>query len=203
MKRLACLLLAVTALHLQAAIIVNGSFENNTGGIPDSWTATGNLGVSPVQGKSDGSFAVAFSLGNTPSNGVLSQTFSTTLGQDYLLTFDFGKYAVNQPTEVARLVYDIFDGAGFGGASLLSGTVSDGTPGLNSDSSLLYNPYQFAFTAMGALTTLRFTDTSDPQSGGGGFDAMLDNVSVASVPEPSRISMFACALIGLAMRRRR
>ena len=211
MKRLATFLLGAMAFYAspdsQAATIANGSFENFSGSVPDSWVVSGNLGISAAQGTTDGSFAVAFSIGNLPSTGVLSQTFTTIAGGSYVLSFDFGKYSVNQPNEVARLGYDIFDGTDFTGALLLGGTAIDSTPGIGDpnspSSSAVYNPYVLTFTATGTSSTLRFTDTSDPQSGGGGFDAMLDNVIVTLVPEPSRATLLLLSAFGLLIRRRR
>lgn len=211
MKRLATFLLGAMGFYgcpdSQAAVIANGSFESFSGSVPDSWVVSGNLGISAAQGTTDGSFAVAFSIGNLPSTGVLSQTFTTIPGGSYMFSFDFGKYSVNQPNEVARLGYDIFDGTDFTGALLLGGTAIDDTPGIGDanspSSSAVYNPYLLAFTATGTSATVRFTDTSDPQSGGGGFDAMLDNVVVTLVPEPCRATMLLLSAFGLLMQRRR
>ena len=80
----------------------------------------------------------------------------------------------------------VFDGSGTGGTVLFNQTVSDATP--TSGSSLpdasVFSAFTFMFTAQGPSTTIHFADTSEAQSGPGGFDAMLDNVSVTAVPEP-------------------
>ena len=56
------------------------------------------------------------------------------------------------------------------------------------------------FTATSATTTLRFTDTSlDTVS----VDALLDNVAVLAIPEPSTLVLAALGLLGLIMSRRR
>ncbi|WP_345326919.1 hypothetical protein, partial [Novipirellula rosea] len=169
--------------------LVNGSFENSTGGLPDDWNPTGNVQVVTSQGETDAAHSLAFSFGNLPSNGVISQTFNTVAGTAHKLSFDFGKYSINQPSQSASLDVDVFDGAGFGGAHLLDQTVIDVTPGSgdanSTDSSDVYSNFEYFFFATSALTTLRFSDTSDPQVAGGGFDAMLDNVKVessASIP---------------------
>ena len=207
MKLSTLILMGVLGLSISfsasASVLVNGSFENHTSGVPDSWTTSGNLGITSTQGESNGSFALAFSLGNLVSNGVLSQTFTTLPGQSYILSFDFGKYAVAQPTTVARLIYDVFDGSGFAGGTLLNGTVTDSTPANSTDSPDVYDPFSFGFVAVGTSATLRFTDTSDPQTAGGGFDAMLDNVAVISVPEPTRAGLLITSACGLFLRRRR
>lgn len=186
--------------HVEASLLTNGSFENST----NDWNPSGNLGVSSSQGESDGAFALAFSIGNTASNGFISQTFSTITGVQYLLTFDFGKYSINQPLQVARLDVDVFDGTGFAGTQILDVTVSDTTPGSgdpnSTDSSDVYSSFQYSFVALGSESTIRFSDTSDPQDINGGFDAMLDNVAInaSAVPEPSSAALMALCFTGIS-----
>lgn len=197
--------IAVTTAH--ADLILNGSFENATNGSPDSWVSAGNLQVISSQGETDGINALAFSFGNVPSNGVISQAFTTVAGTSYSLTFDFGKYSINQPLEIARLQVDLFDGSGFGGLQLLNQLVADGTPSTgdpdSTDSPNVYSSFQFGFIASGTTSTLRFADFSDSQSAGGGFDAMLDNVHVSAVPEPSSFTLLSLTVIAIFARRSR
>ncbi len=197
---------SVTLKTASADLILNGSFGNATGGLPDDWTSTGNLAVSSSQGETDGTNALAFSIGNVPSNGAISQSFATIAATSYSLSFDFGKYSINQPNEVARLQVDVFDGAGFGGSQLLNQLVLDATPSTgapnSTDSPSVYSPFQFNFTASGATSTLRFSDLSDVQSTGGGFDAMLDHVRVAAVPEPSSLTLFGLSVLTFLGRRK-
>lgn len=194
--------------NANANLVSNGSFEDVTGGLPDSWSVVGNVGIAGAQGLTDGNVAVAFSLGNKPSNGFIHQELTTVPGVEYRLTFDFGKYSVNQPTEVARLEVGVFDSTtvgGFGGPVLLNQLVTDNTPGPGNSvpDETVYDPYVFTFTAGGSSSTLRFVDLSDPQGPGGGFDAMLDNVVVAAVPEPAAAGFLAalCSLLGRRRRR--
>src|SRR4029077_2274553 len=69
----------------------NGSFESGYTG----WTPSGNQGI--VSGApysaTDGANAVAFNAGQQPPNGVLSQTFATTAGTGYLVSFDMGAFS--------------------------------------------------------------------------------------------------------------
>ena len=181
-------------------LIQNGSFEDG-GSIPSDWVVSGNMGTTTLQGETDGLRALAFSIGNVPSNGVLSQTFNTTAGEEYRLSFDFGKYAINQPNQIARLEVGVFDGTGFTGTQILDEIVIDDSPGPgdpnSTDSPDVYSSFEFSFNAANSLTTLRFTDVSDAQVSGGGFDAMLDNVVVTAIPEPS--SAFTLISIGLLL----
>lgn len=197
----------MTVQPVRAELILNGSFENESGGTPHDWISTGNVQVTSSQGETDGLNALAFSFGNVPSNGAISQTFATTAGASYSLTFDFGKYSIGQPLEIARLEVDLFSGTGFDGPQILNQIVADGTPSIgdpdSTDSSSVYSPFQFGFTASGPTSTLRFTDVSDPQSFGGGFDAMLDNVNVSAVPEPSSIALIGLSILAIFAQRRR
>ena len=196
--------LAVSVIGAPAAVLVNGSFEGSAG----SWNPSGNLQVIDSQGETDGASALAFSWGNLPSTGEIWQSFATGAGLAYRLSFDFGKYSINQPNQAARLNVHVYDGAGFTGALLLDTVVVDGTPGPgepnSTDSPTVYDPYVFDFFAPGETATLRFTDTSDPQASGGGFDAMLDNVGIAVVPEPATpVLAIGAAALALAITRMR
>lgn len=178
--------------------LLNGSFEDSA----NNWNPSGNLAVIGNQGETDGAFALAFSWGNLPSDGEIWQSFATVAGLTYRLSFDFGKYSINQPNQVARLDVDVYDGADFAGTVLLDTTVTDSTPGPgdpnSTDSPAVYDPYAFDFSAPGTTATLRFRDTSDAQVSGGGFDAMLDHVGVAVVPEPATSALFIGAAGALA-----
>ena len=194
---LATIFLFAEADQARASLLLNGSFEANSG-LPSQWNPVGNMGVVTSQGETDGARALAFSHANTPSNGVISQTFATSPGVTYELTFDFGKFSVNQPTEIAKLNVDVFDSTtlpGFGGPVVLSVVVMDNTPGPGNSvaDASVYDPYAFTFLAAGTSATLRFADASDPQSSGGGFDAMLDNVTLDAIPEPTTLWL---ALLG-------
>jgi hypothetical protein len=193
---------------LDAGLITNGSFENSSGGFPDDWISTGNMTVVPHQGHTDGLLALAFGHGNLVSNGIIYQTFSTTMGTIYDLTFDFGKFSQDQPLQAARLEVEVFDGSGFAGAQLLHFTAVDTTPESGDpnsiDSPSVYKPFHLTFTATSGFSTLRFVDISDPQlivDPGDFFDAMLDHVNVeiatAAVPEPSSFAIIGALLASI------
>src|SRR4029077_17786817 len=92
----------------------NGSFENGYTG----WTATGTLAVAvePMYAFTDGVRAVAFNLSQRAPDGVLSQTFATTAGQTYLVTFDLGAFSYSTQDE-QRMQLTI---RGSGGGTLAS-----------------------------------------------------------------------------------
>jgi len=202
---------AILPNRATANLIANGSFESTTLSgpfqVPNSWSFTGNLAVTAGQGETDGANALAFSFANLPSNADLWQVLSTVPTTRYALAFDFGKYSVSQPLQSARLEVEVFDGVGFGGPHLLHSFVIDGTPGIgdpnSTDSPSVYAPYLYDFLAVGSSATLRFRDISDAQVGGGGFDAMLDNVQVVAIPEPSTFVLAAFSLLPLAWLARR
>lgn len=181
-----------------ADVVENASFESGSAG----WTVSGNMNVVNNQGQTDGLSAMAFSWNNQPSNGILSQMLTVEPNTTYDLEFDFGKFSVNQAGVAARLQVDVFD-TDFAGTNLLSQIVEDFTPetGVSSADASVFSPFEFSFTSITGTAVLVFTDISDAQISGGGFDAMLDNVRAsASVPEPA-----GCAFLllgGLACLRR-
>jgi hypothetical protein len=149
--------------------LTNGSFESDY----TAWTASGNQQV-VVAGSfgfavTDGTKAVAFNAGDRTPNGVLSQTFATTVGQGYTLTFDVGAFSlVTQDTQRMQVTVQ-------GSATLVSQSVSVAAPGNGTQ----YLPQSFAFVADSLATTLTFRDTSLVTAN---VDLMLDNVRVTSTP---------------------
>ena len=187
---LASLTVACAAAPASANLLQNGSFENALSAA--DWNIVGNAvrtDKSPYPFiASDGFWAINFNSGDSTPNGVLSQTFSTVAGQQYDLSFAFGKWAFGGGT--ASLQVEVISG----GAVVLDQLVSDST---GSEGAEVWNSYQFAFTATDASTTLRFTDRSNATAS---FDTILDNVVV--VPAPGAAALLAVGGL-LAGRRRR
>ncbi len=61
----------VLGTSTNAQVLSNGSFENGF----DDWSASGSVGPSGSEGTSHGNLAALFNAGDTPIDGVLSQSF--------------------------------------------------------------------------------------------------------------------------------
>ena len=187
---LASLTVACAVAPASANLLQNGSFEDVLSAA--DWNIVGNAlrtDKSPYPfTASDGFWAINFNSGDSTPNGVLTQSFTTVVGQQYDLSFAFGKWAFGGGT--ASLQVEVISG----GAVVLDQLVSDST---GSEGAAVWNSYQFAFTATDASTTLRFTDVS---IGTASFDTILDNVVV--VPAPGAAALLAVGGL-LAGRRRR
>jgi PEP-CTERM motif len=165
-----------------ADLIVNGSFET---GDFTGWTvnagATGVVtagfdGLVPE----DGTFFAA--LGNVGGLGTLSQTFNTTAGATYELSYWLSSDGAT-PNEFATQI---------DGVTVIDQVNIPQTGYIN---------YIFDFVSAGPTSTVTFFERNDPAYLG------FDNISVngRSVPEPSAIALFGVGAIGLvaALRKRR
>jgi hypothetical protein len=169
---------------------INGSFESQsvglgnfqTGDAGDIWLTGWDFGGTndevfvfngPFLGlyPADGSQWVIFDSELSPPRGVLSQTFSTTAGQAYLVTFS------------AMAVYDPDDGPSF--KSLVASALDSGGPLLASTNIVPptndWATNQLIFTALTTNTVLTFTDGSDPNFGP---SVALDAVTVVETDLP-------------------
>jgi hypothetical protein len=172
--------LAVGTAQAAVNLVVNGSFEDGTF---SGWTQTGNTGFTgvecpgaPFAGPGDGNCDAFF--GPVGSNGGITQNLATTIGQRYLISFDF------QPD---------------GGTPSFFSAVWDAQPALFSVTNPPASAYQvlsFVATATAATTSLSFNFRDDP-----GF-LKLDSVSV-SLPEPGTMALLAIGMTGLLLRRRK
>ena len=124
-------------------------------------------------------------------NGSISNTFATTLGQVYKLTFQYAHNIFS--TNSATAVFDV-------SVSGLNGTVMHS--GSASASNLGWQTYTGFFTA-GSSPTSKLTLTNTVGANQGGLFA--DDFQVTAVPEPATwVSLiFGFGLLGGALRRRK
>jgi choice-of-anchor C domain-containing protein len=175
-------------------LILNGGFEDFTGTFNaghystvyanETSLANWTVGGATVDVVKDGYWGAisgnSIDMLGTPGPGTLSQTFNTVLGQSYLLSFDL---SANMGGGDSKALFVSFNG-GAATSFTGSGTIS---------------PYSLSFVGTGSPTTLLFASAATGNSG-----AVLDNVSVAAVPEPESYAMLLAGLglMGAIARRR-
>ena len=156
----------IAVLSIQSGFVglENGSFESDFQG----WTVSGNVWIqsSLPYSPTDGIKLAAFNGGNTTPNAVLSQSFTTTPGQHYFLSFDMGVLSFN--TSPQRLEVEVA-----GSPSLLLQTFP--ITGIG-DGKCHWVTQNLAFTADSPRTTLTFRDRSFPPSNS--IDMLLDHIEI-------------------------
>jgi choice-of-anchor C domain-containing protein len=184
-----------------AAAFINGGFENasvNPGGgfatlgtgstAIDGWTVLGNS-VDYIGGywqPAEGNRSV--DLNGTKSGGI-QQTFDTTEGKQYKVTFSLAGNPDGGP--IQKIVSTVANGNA-------SQSYFFDTTG-QTRSNMGWKQFSYIFTADGATTTLGFTSSI-----AGAYGAALDAVSVSGVPEPTTWAMMILGIgfAGVAMRRK-
>lgn len=178
----------------QANLISNGNFTNCVGcgvvfttyfggstNITD-WTVQGHsvdLILTYWQAPPLGGNSVDLD-GNAP--GGVSQTFSTVIGQQYLVTFYLsGNPDSGDPTKDLRV-----------SAASAFQDYSFVTTG-NSHPSMGWVARSFLFSALGTSTTLNFSSLEV----GSAFGPAIGNVDVVEAPEPSSLLLIAAAALSL------
>jgi hypothetical protein len=173
---------AMVALALAVpaqAQVTNGGFET---GDFTGWIQSGNTDFTGVDTffPHTGDYAAFF--GNAGSTGSISQSLTTTPGQEYTISF----WLMNEEGDP-----NSFEAA-FGGITLMTLTDAPDFP---------YTLYTFTQTASSASTLLSFTFRQDSTF----WD--LDDVSVvaAGIPEPATwaMMMLGLGMAGIAIRRQR
>ncbi|MCC6715767.1 MAG: choice-of-anchor C family protein [Gammaproteobacteria bacterium] len=203
----ACLGLSAMA-PAHANLVLNGSFETPiVGGSPfvtlnsgslalPNWAILGSIDhIGSYWQASDGNQSI--DLNGYGLVGTISQSFATTPGQLYELTFDMAgnpdfdsvKTLLVQIDSIAQLFN--FDSTG------------------KSNGAMGWVSHSLVFTATDALTTLMFQSltfdflAAPPVENVFSFGPALDNVAVNAVPVPAAVWLLGSALLGLGMIRRR
>ena len=194
----------ILASGLQANNLINGSFET---GDFSGWTVSGSAVVC-AGGDSfcgvpfDGTFSATLNGGDVTPDAVIDQTFATTPGTVYRLTFAYGIMdfvggaAQQLRAEIISSVGGVHD--------LLDQTVSSPTSvnaGDAVNAAVNYGLFTFTFTADDTSATLQFSDLASNPSGS--IDGKLDAVSIDVVPEPSSLLLMLTGIAPLAYWRRK
>jgi hypothetical protein len=199
-----------------ANLVVDGGFESDAAqnySAPDYFFPLGpsTFGPGGVWHVNNGfvgidGFAVQAHSGNNsldlaPGNPLfpsdLTQTLSTVTGSSYLVSFFAAAGGVNTFS------------LSFGGVPVAGAPTSfpDTIPMGASDFTGDYTEYSFPVTATSSQSVLDLGGTSTDDVGNGPDVILIDDISVtqsaAQVPEPTSMALFATAVLGFAMLRRR
>ncbi|MEO0574629.1 MAG: DUF642 domain-containing protein [Pseudomonadota bacterium] len=188
----------VLSTAANAGLIVNGGFENNevnNGNGGWEWYSSSDVDGwdgSNIEIWQDFGAIGAYEgtqhaeLNAHPSSGgafSIYQSFATTAGESYTLSFAYGARRNNHESFQVQL-----DGLG----SLLNELIDDHT--VNN-----WSTFSYTFTADSSETTLRFTSVT-PQTGTVGN--FLDAIDVVAVPAPGVLMLFGTALLVFGLRRK-
>ncbi|KAA0213139.1 MAG: choice-of-anchor C family protein [Leptolyngbya sp. PLA3] len=196
---LVCAAMAVAPIASAQNLIINGSFEDsslNPGGgwIPvgggsgaiDGWTTIGN-GVDYMGTLWPAAEGVrCLDINNVAPGGVF-QSFATTAGRTYTVTFAMSANMFGGP---ALKTMDV--SAGGSVASFEFDYVAEGAT--STDPKWTYHEWQFVAT--GSVTTLEFASTT----AGSVYGPAIDDIVV--IPTPGSIALMALGLAGIGLRRR-
>jgi hypothetical protein len=158
---------------------VNANFETGpfgSTGTVTGWTVIGHVSDN-AEGATSGTHSAALSNAGDSQGDTLSQTFSTTTGGIYTVDFDagiFGKRTGN-PFQVQVQV--------LGSTTLLNQTVTPPDAGTFTASAVIFQHYQFNFTADGTTATVKFISVG---TGNPNADEVVDNVAISLLGQPTQ-----------------
>ena len=160
-------------------ILNNPSFEDLP--LYSGWTATGEQEIQdpstdPLYSTTDGTKVVAFNTGNEDPGATLSQSFATTPGKLYYLSFDLGTAGTRTTNWTLSLNVNVQ------GATTLVDFDATHTRNFNGINN--WFEWDDSFIADSTTTTLTFTDVSTP-SNSTNIDLLLDNLRLTGDPFPT------------------
>jgi hypothetical protein len=198
-------LLAVGAAHASSNLISNGSFEEDltfgSNGFATYSTYYGwNVGSNGIELRNNVAGTAedgeTFAELDTTANSWISQTVSTVVGQEYVLTFYYAARAgvAADSNGINVNVYGSTIGSTTSGDlySVVYSATYNYTADGSSATELNWTQKTIDFVAVSTTTTLTFSAGGISDSVGGA----LDNVVLLAVPEPSQ---WALLLAGLGM----
>jgi choice-of-anchor C domain-containing protein len=214
-----------------ANMIVNGSLETtlapdqynmvsataaHNANVLNGWTITsGSIDVVPKTywQSTTGSYSV--DLVGSPGIGSIAQTFATTPGQSYQLTFDFAVNPQNITYEVNSTKKLLVSAKALNGP-LYAAQLFTGTAGTRTLANLQYTQETMTFTATSNRTTLSFaalmpTGLPAAYTSTNVFSGpIIDNIEVeilgtssTPTPEPASLGVLGLGAAALLRRRRR
>ncbi len=166
--------LGSTSLEAQTPIgpdlVVNPGLDTDLSG----WNPTGNVSQGSFAGLNNVAF---FSSADSAVNGILTQDFTTTVGETYFGSFDYAFVDGNGPG-IARVLVQVYP-TGNPGAPVFSQTFEP--PAVTNIRELR----EFVFTANNTGMTISFTDQTTTTTN---TDLAIDNLSVRAIATPGGVA---------------